>query len=716
MASVHPSQNPKLSLLFLFLFSATGQFFISQSDKSYTLWIGLLFYGLALWELKSFSIPAVPLHKTLPKKIEFLFFILAMGLGCFFRLYQIDLLPAGMHTDQGLTGLCALRIEHEGWRPFSEVFNFQIPEVLLFYQLAVWFHLAGDSLFNFHLFFVLQAMAAMVFFYASVRQLSGTRAALLSLFILAVTRWSWIETRVGYPSSEILFYLFGALCFWIYGLRKEKIWAWVLSALFLGIGLYTYQAFKLVPFLFVIYALFEILRQKKKNPFRLSSGIIYLLIVLAIALPLLHYFWSGKTFGNREHEAFIGTSIIEQKSLKPLWDVWSGNFSMFNRTGDENPRHNIPGHRMLDDLTGILFILGLGLAIRRWKNQDSFYALSGFAVLFLAGLLSNQPNNSNRLVILTAFVAFFVGSFLSFLWFALEKLIPSRKNTAIIAMGLILSFITILNFYTYFVSEANNEECRLSMGLEQKTIGQTISDLEIQSPGQFYFFITPFFAQNHVVRFLGYQGLSDSSTLDLAALTQGNFPKNKNLVFFLEENKSGEFELLKTIFPEGQEALLKNSAGHILLYRYDVPSGVLIRFKKWNKGLMGTYWNSLNSQKRPVLRRQDPVINFTSKQDFPFESYPPFFIQWKGQVLAENTGIYHLRLLTSDSASLWIDGKEMFNSQKPNGDQISLRKGIHTLRIDYRKTAGDSMAVHLIWETPGQTQWKVVPAQSFGKL
>ncbi len=714
MASVHSSQNSKLSLLFLFLFSATGQFFISQSGHSYTLWIGLFFYGLALWELKSFPVLNVPASKTLSEKTEFLFFIAALSFGCFFRLYQIDILPAGMHTDQGLTGLCALRIEHEGWRPFSEVFNFQIPEVLLFYQLAAWFHLVGDSLFNFHLFFTLQAMAAMVFFYASVRQLSGARTALLSLSILAVTRWSWIETRAGYPSSEVLFYLFGALYFWLIGLQKNKIWAFALSAIFMGAGLYTYQAFKLVPFLFVAYALFEVLSQKKEKPFRLSTGAIYLLIVLIIALPLLHYFWSEKTFGNREHEAFIGTAIAEQKSLKPLWDVWSGNLLMFNRTGDENARHNIPGHRMLDDLTGILFILGFALAARRWKSRDSFYALSGFALLFLAGLLSNQPNNSNRLVILTAFVAFFAGSFLDFLWPSLEKMFSLRKNAVAIAMVSVLALITAQNFYTYFISQANNEECRLSMGLEQKTMGQTIDGLETQSPGQFHFFITPYYAQNHVVRFLGYRGQSDSSALDLTALCQGNFPQDKNLVFFLEENKSGEFELLKTLFPEGQETLLKNSTGHVLLYRYDVPAAT--RFQKWNKGLVGTYRISLNTEEKPILRRQDPVINFTSKQDFPFQNYPPFSIQWKGQVLASEMGIYHLRLLTTDTASIWVDGKEMFNSQKPNGDQVSLRKGFHLIRIDYQKTAGDSMAAHLIWETPGQTQWKVVPAQAFGKL
>ncbi len=706
MASVHSSQNPKLSLLFLFLFSATGQFFISQSDKPYTLWIGVFFYVLALWELKSFPASTTAFYREFPEKLELFLFVLILGLGCFFRLYQIDLLPAGMHSDQGLTGLCALRIEHEGWRPFSEVFNFQIPEVLLFYQLAVWFHLAGDSLFNFHLFFTLQGLAAMVFFYASIRQFSGVRTALLSLFILAVTRWNWIETRAGYPSSEVLFYLFGTLCFWIYGLRKQKIWALAVSALFMGAGLYTYQAFKLVPFIFLAYALFEIYSQKKEKPFRLSAGVLYLLIVLVIALPLLHYFWSEKTLGNREREAFIGTSITEQKSLKPLWDVWSGNLLMFNRTGDENARHNIPGRRMLDDVTSVLFILGLALALLRWKNRDSFYALSGFALLFLAGFLSNQPNNSNRLVILTAFVAFFAGSFLDFLWPALEKLFSSRKSVVII--GILLAAITIQNVYTYFVTQANNEECRFSMGLEQKTIGQTMDDLERKFPDRFHFFLqTPYF-DNHVVTFLGYRALEDRVPLDLSALSAGDFPRDKNAVFFLGENKTAAFDFLKTIFPKGHETLVKNDQGHVLLYQYEVSREELNNFKFWKKGLLGVFWSSDHPQGKPFDVNADPVLNFTTKYDFPFEQGPPFFIRWKGQMLIPSSGIYAVKALTTDKTMVWLDGKAVEKS-------CFLTRGSHAIQIEDQKISGDTMSLNLIWKKPNQ-DWAPVPAEAFGPI
>jgi hypothetical protein len=484
----------------------------------------------------------------------------------------------------------------------------------------------------------------------------------------------------------------------------------------MGAGLYTYQAFKLVPFIFLIYAAFECFQNRKSVPLRWTVMAIYLLVVFILGMPLFHYFCEEKTLGNREREAFIGNAILEQKSLKPLWEVWTGNALMFNRTGDENARHNIPGHRMLDDVTGVLFVLGIGLALRRWRHRDAFYFIAGFFILALAGLLSNQPNNSNRLVVLTAFVAYFAGSFLEFIWNYLESLFPFRRKMIITMMCVVLVVITFLNIFTYFVEQANNEECRLSLGLEQLTVGQTIGDLQKEAPGQFHYFITPFYFENHVVRFLGYQGMAYSSSLDLTALAQGDFPKDKTAVFFLEQNKTAGFEFLKTLFPNGRETLLKNPEGHVLLYRYDVSAASLKQFKKWKQGLVGTYWNAPDMKNKPVLSRQDPVLNFTYKRDFPFENYPPFFILWKGRIRATGDGIYRIRLLTTDKALIRIDGKEVFNTEKPSEVATTLKKGFHLIRVEYQKIQGDSMSIHLVWMTPGQNQWEVVPPTAFGPV
>ena len=322
-------------------------------------------------------------------------------------------------------------------------------------------------------------------------------------------------------------------------------------------------------------------------------------------------------------------------------------------------------------------------------------------------------SNSNRLVVLTSFVAFFAGSFLDFLWHYFNQTFPSAKKATLGAICVLLAVMTFQNFYTYFVTQADNPECRLSLGLEQFTVGQSIHDLNQKYPNQFHFFITPFYYGNHTVRFLAYPALEKCLPLDLTALAQGNFPKDKNAVFFLEQNKTGAFSFLKVLFPKGQETLLKNSDGHILLYRYDVSQEALEQFKKWNRGLTGTYWDSLEEHQRPVLVRQDPVLNFTSKHDFPFQKAPPFLIRWKGRLNIHTPGTYQIRLLTTDQAHLWIDGKDVFSTQNPEDKAFFMKRGLHSIGVDYEKMTGDTISANLIWMPPSG-QWEAVPPTAFG--
>ena len=301
-----------------------------------------------------------------------------------------------MHTDQGLEGDYGLWVL-KGWRPFYEIYNYPVPELLIPYFLAGWFSLFGASYLSFHWFFITLSMAAFPFIYWTFRQWAGPKTALLALAVMAFMRWNWIEPRTGYPSCQTGFFLFAGLAFWLHWILKDKKPSFYLSALFLGLGLYTYQIFKAVPLLFLFLGIYEHrLGSKKIMPMALWAGFFLLL-----ALPLLAYLAVNHTAGNRESDVFIGNNMAAQHSLKPLWDQAVSNILMFNREGDPNPRHNLPGTRMLDDVTGVFFVLGLGLAWLRRKERAGFYPLAGFLLFLGVGALANDPANSNRLWILS---------------------------------------------------------------------------------------------------------------------------------------------------------------------------------------------------------------------------------------------------------------------------------------------------------------------------
>ncbi|HJT24120.1 MAG TPA: hypothetical protein VJ873_06055, partial [bacterium] len=153
---------------------ALAQVFLAQGDQTWTLLPGLLLFFYALAVLyPTFDVSKKKEELSLSLRWELFLLSLILLAAFFFRIYDIGSLPAGMHSDQGLTGLCALRILHEGWRPFGEVFDYRVPELLLFYQLAAWFGLVGSSYFTFHLFFILLSLASFPFVYWAARQWAG---------------------------------------------------------------------------------------------------------------------------------------------------------------------------------------------------------------------------------------------------------------------------------------------------------------------------------------------------------------------------------------------------------------------------------------------------------------------------------------------------------------------------------------------------------------
>jgi 4-amino-4-deoxy-L-arabinose transferase-like glycosyltransferase len=699
--------------------AALGQLFLAQTGEAWTLWPGLLFYGAALWKARPlFSIS--PLKQdptpTLAPRTEILSFVSIMFLGLFLRVFRLDSLPSGMHTDQGLMGISALKIAFEGWRPFFEVFNYHVPEVGMYYQLACWFKLLGSSYFTFHLFFALFALAAFPLVYWTFRQLSGPRVALLALFILAVMRWHLIFSRNGFPTIQVPFYMFGTLAFWLFWLRRGKPWALAVSALFCGVGLYTYQSFKAVPFLMLILAVYEYFLRREETKITREHILAFFLMVELVAAPFIWYMVKQGSFGNRERTLFILNEVEEKKSLAPVLNDWFGTALMFNREGDANARHNIPGHRMLDDVTGVFFVLGLAYAFYRRRERGGFYALSGFFVMSLPCLLSTDAAHANRMLAVTPFVAFFAASALDFLGNRAQSFLKNRRAVPA-ALGILLAALAAQNAYTYFVEQASNDECWRGYGVEQTYIGKKMGQLEEKQPGHFNYFLTTAYDGNHTIAYLGYAARNRTFPLLLRQMMGKNgLPSDRDAVFVLEEGKTGVFDFLKALFPGGHEERCLDKNRHTLVYWYEVPAVALRFFRGWPQGIQGTYINSLEWSGVPVAVRWDPVLNFTHKFDFPFTDYPPFSVLWNGRLNTPASGLYQFQILTSDWAELEIDGRKIGESPTGEPGKLELSKGTHRILVRYRKKDGDAMALHLIWKKPGEERWEVVPAAAFGKI
>jgi hypothetical protein len=381
---------------------------------------------------------------------------------------------------------------------------------------------------------------------------------------------------------------------------------------------------------------------------------------------------------------------------------------MFNRAGDTFPGANIPGRRMLDDGTAVLFLLGLGWAWRRRREREGFYPLACFFTLIWTGLLSTEAAASARLVSLTPLAAYFAGSAAKEIFSAEWN--PTFRRLRIPLFVLLLGAVTAQNAFAYFRTQVHDPRFLEAFGLEQNYIGNTIRQSRTGAPDHFNFFVTPYYFSNPAVRFLAYPFPKDILNFNLEDWAHGKIPADRTAVLFLEGNQTGIVDFLKMIYPETRAEYFRDPEGLDRLILLTIPQTSLKDTKPWTRGLQGIYRRSPGENSAPAFTRWDPVLNFSSLPELGFSMLPPYWIRWTG-TLTVAAGEYEFQVLTQDRGTLWLDGKSLSLEKK-----VQLTSGSHALRVDYEKDSGYYTELHLVWKKPGAENWEVIPASAFGNI
>ena len=330
-------------------------------------------------------------------RLEYLALGGILALAFFLRVYRLDQMPPGIDADAGFAGLGALHILHDGWRPFENV-DYQCAPSLTLYCLALWLKFFSVSQVHFLLFFVFISLAGLGFFYWAIRQLTTPRTALLALFILAVMRWHIHFSRIGLLNIFTLVFMFGTLAFFLYGLQSSKSWPFIAGGIFFGLGLWTYQSYKAFLLLMMVFLIYEWMKSREGVRHNTKNITAFLVLAFLIMSPVILYWVRTGSVGVREGNLFIFNKVLEQRSLLPLWDHFKYVAWMMNWKADSHAQYNLPGYRLLDDATGILFILGLFLTCARFTKRAGFYAFSGLIVMSLPGLLNYDNREAHRML------------------------------------------------------------------------------------------------------------------------------------------------------------------------------------------------------------------------------------------------------------------------------------------------------------------------------
>jgi uncharacterized membrane protein len=312
-----------------------------------------------------------------------------MALGAFYRLYRIGLIPSEMGCDlPHIYNNIGLLLQ--GQRP---IFFPSYPgrEGLFFYLAAPLAWVLGLSHTTIKVASALVGVLTLPAVYLLGQELYNREVGLYAAFFMSVSHWHIILTRVGFRLSTMPLMLALMLFFFVRAHKTGRRWFYALSGLFLGLGLYTYNAFMIVPLIVIGALVVLVLASRGRTVWRDWDGILLLVIMAVfVFIPLgryayeqpVQYFYRAATRVTGMEAPLPGDLLLT------FLDNNRRALGMFNIEGDGIFVSNIPFMRHLGFFPAALFILGASYVLWRWHRGYNGVLLATLPILLLPTTLS----------------------------------------------------------------------------------------------------------------------------------------------------------------------------------------------------------------------------------------------------------------------------------------------------------------------------------------
>jgi hypothetical protein len=522
------------------------------------------FLGLPLWIIGGFLLTRGAPTKHWERVSLVLLVIL--GIAVFLRFYLLDSLPFGIWYDEGSQGIRArdMLIRPE-FRPVFDGHSFMQQAL---YAIAL--DLFGrTNIAAIRAVTALFGVAGVFMAFVVGRELRGPLFGLLLASVLATMRWSFTFSRMAMNSIEVVFFTLLALYFAIRLIRHRHLRDAVLLGLTVGFGLWFYRAFQFAAV--AIAALIVIswpLRPFKRT---LLVGLTALANVAAVFLPLAIFALTRPEFFDRINQTAIFTDTV------PVNEALAYNIPahlrMFHIAGDRNGRHNLPGAPELDLVTGVLFGLGLVVAVRDRARRANLF----FAALLIAGLIPailtvtfEAPQSLRAIAVITP-VVYFAGlgalalgqtawcglveggaaiqrfggagsTSSSFSGTGLQRLPKYLAPAAILALALVLAG---LNYNVYFRQAHSTYSVWLEHSTYETLVGRFMAALDDYT--QIY--TSPFLFRHVSTLFLAQRQAERTQLMQMPDVLPVRQSPGQDVVLFFVRDERALYEYARRLYP-----------------------------------------------------------------------------------------------------------------------------------------------------------------------
>lgn len=274
----------------------------------------------------------------------------------------------------------------------------------------------------------------------------------LTAFILITLRWYFNFSRFAFEATLLLFLeLISTYTIFKYDDTK-KIHYLVLSGLFAGLAYNSYTPGRLF-FLLPLCILLLGVSVRKLNLKMLKPIGIFLASFLFMILPITIYL--SQNTDTRIYQQFFITNEDVSLWVRIQWlfqNVVSNFVTMFFFKGDVNGIHNYPHKPALNPLIGLLFVGGIIISLKKWKDKYNLFFLGYYILSIIPTVFTYPWENPNMLRTFTVLpsVAYFSGKSIVFL---LQRFKYNLIVTVVITLLLLGSAAYELRTYFLFQSE-----------------------------------------------------------------------------------------------------------------------------------------------------------------------------------------------------------------------------------------------------------------------
>ncbi len=643
-------------------------------------------YGGLAQELRSDGGVRLPLQALTPWVI--LAGILALALAL--RLYNLEQLPAGLWFDEADNLLEAREIARDPGNATVYAPSTHLPTLFLL-PIAALVKLAGSAITTGRIVAALFGLAGIVTTFLFVRLAFGARVGLVAAFLVAVMRWDINWSRIGMHGITAPFA--GALIAYLMlrALRSGRFSDFGYAGASLGLGMWLYASLRLFPLVVGFMLLHHLLLRRSGLRQLIARGLLMTVVAFAVAAPVVQVaIEDSEVFFARARDTNVFSIVPRDQVASQIQTSAAKHAMMFNELGDPNPRHNLPGAPMLDYLTGMFMLLGLGMALMRWR--DAVVLSLPFWMLFmvLPGILTvpwEAPQSLRSITVIPA-VAALAALAIGVAWQAGRDAPWSWvRRIATPAVLALLSLIAYDNVDTYFDDQAHNPEVYAAFSTDETLMARDMvrqqqRGFSLWISRQYLYGLTLGLLTDHARQSV--IGSPHQIPIDSANVWKG-------AAIYLEPRDSGFYETLKAYYPDGDFSEVRASGGQELLYYSVKLSAEEIANRQ---GLEASYLYPDGSDigAVDVIRDSTWQVAMGPAVQYPYDVF------LDGSIHVINSGEYTLRLEGDAGDVVTFDGNIILDHSQR---EVTIVPGVGLHSLSIRGTALDPRgAFRLLWQPP----------------